>query len=101
MISNELMISVYIDDPCNLECVMSAKVFKVKALYAFLASHPDDLAFNEGEVLTVTNGDYAEGWFYGRNAAGKNGMIPSAYVDPLPPSMPPPPLPGNVKVGSF
>ena len=77
---------------------MSGKIFKVKALYDFVASHPDDLEFTEGEVLTVTNGEYAEGWFYGRNSVGKDGMIPSAYVDPLPPSMPPPPLPGCTKV---
>ena len=73
-------------------------MFKVKALYDFVASHPDDLAFNQGEVLTITNSDYAEGWFFGRSSTGKEGMIPSAYVDPLPPSMPPPPLPGTNRV---
>ncbi|XP_075257606.1 sorting nexin-18-like [Convolutriloba macropyga] len=80
---------------------MSGKIFKVKALYDFVASHPDDLEFTEGEVLTVTNGEYAEGWFYGRNSVGKDGMIPSAYVDPLPPSMPPPPLPGCTKSSDY
>ena len=70
-------------------------MFKVKALYDFTASHPDDLGFSQGEVLTITNGEYAEGWYYGRNMSGKEGMIPSAYVDALPPSMPPPPLPSN------
>ena len=74
---------------------MAGKLFKVKALYDFVASHPDDLAFSQNDVLTITNSDYGDGWFYGRNNIGREGMIPSSYVEALPPSMPPPPLPGN------
>ena len=85
----------------NVSSAMTGKLFKVKALYDFVASHPDDLGFNQNEVLTITNSDYGDGWYYGSNNIGREGMIPSSYVEALPPSMPPPPLPGNSPVGKF
>lgn len=54
-----------------------------RALYDYVAQDDDEVAFNEGDV--ITNGDpIDEGWMYGIvERTGQYGMLPSNYVEEL------------------
>lgn len=51
---------------------------QAKGLYAFAPQSPDELGFQPGEVLTILSQEGA--WWTAKNAAGKQGVIPSNYV---------------------
>ena len=55
---------------------------QVKVLYDF-AADPEfgELPVTTGEILTVTNKDVGEGWWYGTNINGEAGIFPIDYVE--------------------
>ena len=57
------------------------KQSRVKVLYDF-AADPEfgELPVTTGEILTVTNKDVGEGWWYGTNVNGEAGIFPMDYV---------------------
>ena len=58
------------------------KQSRVKVLYDFEAD-PEfgELPVTKGEILTVTNKDVGEGWWYGTNVNGEAGIFPIDYVE--------------------
>ena len=51
------------------------------AIYSYEAEDEDELTFNEGDVIKVTEKD--EGWWTGV-LNGQEGMFPENYVKPAP-----------------
>ncbi|KAG5641510.1 hypothetical protein DXG03_004839 [Asterophora parasitica] len=60
----------------------------VYALHDFLPEHEDEVSFHAGERIEVIERDdlYGDGWWQGRNLAGKTGLFPQSYTAPAPPS---------------
>ena len=56
--------------------VMEHKLFQT--LYEYRSEDPDDLEFDAGEILQVT--DWEDEWFEGSNQQGKSGTFPASYV---------------------
>lgn len=54
---------------------------QVRALFAFVAQHEDELTFQKGDVLTVTSKE-DPAWWKGEHG-GRVGFFPSNYVEPL------------------
>ncbi|KAJ7786636.1 hypothetical protein B0H16DRAFT_1401843 [Mycena metata] len=70
----------------------------VYALHDFLPEHEDEVSFHTGERIEVVEKDdlYQDGWWKGRNLAGKVGLFPQSYTTTAPPAedpAPPPPAP--------
>ncbi|EIW76259.1 hypothetical protein CONPUDRAFT_139675 [Coniophora puteana RWD-64-598 SS2] len=65
----------------------------VYAMHDFVPEHEDEIAFRAGEPIEIIEKDdqYSDGWWQGRNLAGKVGLFPKDYTAP-----PPPPLPASV-----
>ncbi|TFK28998.1 hypothetical protein FA15DRAFT_700565 [Coprinopsis marcescibilis] len=59
----------------------------VYALHDFQPEHEDELDFHAGERIEIVERDdlYGDGWWQGRNAAGKEGLFPQSYTTPGPP----------------
>ncbi|KAG5650432.1 hypothetical protein H0H81_012283 [Sphagnurus paluster] len=59
----------------------------VYALYDFLREHEDEVSFRAGERIEVVEKDdlYGDGWWQGRDVAGKVGLFPKIYTGPAPP----------------
>lgn len=53
---------------------------KANVLYDFEAQGDDELSVNEGEVVTVIDGDN-EDWWTVKNDAGDQGVVPAQYVE--------------------
>lgn len=53
--------------------------FTVKALYPYESDHPDDLNFQEGQIIEVTSVEDEE-WFSG-SYSDKSGMFPRNFVE--------------------
>lgn len=51
----------------------------VQALYTYTAQNPEELSFEEGDVLYITE-ENDSGWWKGK-CAMKSGLIPSNYVE--------------------
>ncbi|KAF7432629.1 polar growth protein [Pleurotus ostreatus] len=60
----------------------------VYALHDFQPEHEDEVPFRAGERIEVVEKDdqYGDGWWQGRNLAGKVGLFPEAYTTPAPPT---------------
>ncbi|KAF8076889.1 hypothetical protein FPV67DRAFT_1715490 [Lyophyllum atratum] len=58
----------------------------VYALHDFLPEHEDEVSFHAGERIEVIEKDdmYSDGWWQGRNLAGKIGLFPQSYTAPVP-----------------
>jgi len=54
---------------------------QAKAVYAFAPQGPDELGFQVGEVLTIISQEGA--WWTAKNTQGRQGAIPSNYVQLL------------------
>jgi len=52
----------------------------VRALYGYTAQHDDELTFNEGDVLYITDQDNSADWWKARCGL-QTGLIPSNYVE--------------------
>ncbi|RXW25401.1 hypothetical protein EST38_g391 [Candolleomyces aberdarensis] len=59
----------------------------VYALHDFLPEHEDEVSFSAGERIEVIERDdqFGDGWWQGRNLAGKVGLFPQSYTTPAPP----------------
>ncbi|KAF9226815.1 hypothetical protein BS17DRAFT_794251 [Gyrodon lividus] len=60
----------------------------VYALHDFLPEHEDEIAFRAGQPIEVVERDdqYSDGWWQGRNIAGKIGLFPQSYTTPAAPA---------------
>lgn len=60
----------------------------VYALHDFLPEHEDEVSFHAGERIEVVEKDdlYGDGWWQGRNLAGRVGLFPVSYTAPAPPA---------------
>ncbi|KAG5221007.1 polar growth protein [Salix suchowensis] len=58
----------------------------VYALHDFQPEHEDEVPFRAGERIEIVEKDdqYGDGWWQGRNLAGKVGLFPEAYTTPAP-----------------
>ncbi|KAI9447510.1 hypothetical protein H4582DRAFT_2137033 [Lactarius indigo] len=65
----------------------------VYARHDFVPEHDDEISFRAGERIEVVERDeqYEDGWWQGRNLAGKVGLFPESYTQPAPPTSEPPP----------
>ena len=70
---------------------MPSVPFKVKAVYEYRSAEPDDLNFDNGQVITVTEEDDAD-WYTGEymNTAGQKieGLFPRNFVEKYEPAIP-------------
>ncbi|KAG9317765.1 hypothetical protein JVU11DRAFT_1983 [Chiua virens] len=56
----------------------------VYALHNFMPEHEDEIPFEAGQPIEVVEKDdqYNDGWWQGRNVAGKVGLFPQSYTTP-------------------
>eukprot|EP01097_Dermamoeba_algensis_P005509 TRINITY_DN3510_c0_g1_i1.p1 TRINITY_DN3510_c0_g1~~TRINITY_DN3510_c0_g1_i1.p1 ORF type:complete len:353 (-),score=114.01 TRINITY_DN3510_c0_g1_i1:73-1131(-) len=54
---------------------------QVEALFPYAAQQPDELTFEEGDVITVTQAEIFTGWGMG-TLKGVNGLYPNNFVQP-------------------
>ncbi|EJU06671.1 hypothetical protein DACRYDRAFT_113317 [Dacryopinax primogenitus] len=59
----------------------------VYALHDFVAEHEDEIPFRAGESIEIIERDdeFGDGWWQGRNLAGKTGLFPQNYTTSSPP----------------
>ncbi|KAF9236189.1 hypothetical protein BU15DRAFT_50332 [Melanogaster broomeanus] len=59
----------------------------VYALHDFMPEHEDEISFRAGQPIEVIERDdqYGDGWWQGRNIAGKIGLFPQSYTTPAAP----------------
>ncbi|KAH6659737.1 hypothetical protein BKA67DRAFT_652956 [Truncatella angustata] len=73
---------------------MAAAPFKVKALFEYTSNHEDDLPFEIGQIITVTDTDDPD-WYGGEyvDASGepREGIFPRNFVEKYEPVAPPRP----------
>ncbi|KAK8079934.1 hypothetical protein PG997_007752 [Apiospora hydei] len=73
---------------------MASAPFKVKALYEYSSGHEDDLPFEIGQVITITEDDDPD-WYGGEylDASGvkQEGIFPRNFVEKYEPTAPPRP----------
>ncbi|KAG1735024.1 hypothetical protein EDB19DRAFT_1638619 [Suillus lakei] len=62
----------------------------VYALHDFQPENEDEVDFRAGEPIEVIEKDdqYSDGWWQGRNLAGKIGLFPQSYTTPAAPAPP-------------
>ncbi|GAO19040.1 hypothetical protein UVI_02056470 [Ustilaginoidea virens] len=68
--------------------------FRVKALYEYSSPHDDDLNFNVGQIITVTeeeDQDWYGGQYLDDDGIKKEGIFPRNFVEKLEPTAPPRP----------
>ncbi|KAI0941212.1 hypothetical protein AcV7_002842 [Taiwanofungus camphoratus] len=60
----------------------------VYVLHEFTPENPDEVPLKVGERIEVVEKDdlYGDGWWQGRNAAGKVGLFPQSYTSSNPPA---------------
>ena len=80
-----------------------AALFRVKALYEYTSPHEDDLTFDAGQVITVTE-EEDEDWYGGEytdaNGAKQEGIFPRNFVEKIEPTAPPRPARARPKKDS-
>ena len=54
----------------------------VETIYPYEQSRPDELTFDEGEIIYVLKKN-ADDWYEGVMAPGKRGLFPGNYVEPV------------------
>jgi hypothetical protein len=54
---------------------------KVKILFDFDASSPDELTVKEGQTISVESEN--QGWYIGVNEKGETGLFPANYAEPV------------------
>ncbi|TDL30064.1 hypothetical protein BD410DRAFT_759246 [Rickenella mellea] len=69
----------------------------VYALHDFLPEHEDEISFRAGERIEIVEKDdmYGDGWWQGRNLAGKVGLFPQSYATSTPNLVVPHMIPGH------
>lgn len=68
--------------------------FRVKALYEYTSPHEDDLTFDAGQIITVTE-EEDDDWYNGyytkaSSGAKREGIFPRNFVEKIPEPMAPP-----------
>ncbi|KAI1795003.1 hypothetical protein LXA43DRAFT_993043 [Ganoderma leucocontextum] len=60
----------------------------VYALHDFAPENPDEVSFKIGDRIEVVEKDelYGDGWWQGRNPAGRVGLFPQSYTSTTPPT---------------
>ncbi|KAI1503830.1 hypothetical protein F5X99DRAFT_373529 [Biscogniauxia marginata] len=73
---------------------MAAVPFRVKAVFDYSSGHEDDLPFNIGQIITVTDDEDAD-WYGGEyvddSGAKREGIFPRNFVEKYEPTAPPRP----------
>ena len=73
---------------------MAATPFKVKAVFEYGSGHDDDLRFNIGQIITITDVE-DDDWYYGEyteaDGITKQGLFPKNFVERYEPVTPPRP----------
>ena len=57
--------------------------FAAQVLYDFAAVGEDELSVKAEEVVRITSTEVGEGWWLARNTEGREGILPSTYVERL------------------
>ncbi|QRW23294.1 SH3 domain-containing protein [Rhizoctonia solani] len=57
----------------------SQEAKKAVALYDYNAANPDELSFEQGEILTIINNN-GEGWWHCANESRQIGLVPCNYI---------------------
>ncbi|KAI0548766.1 hypothetical protein F4679DRAFT_291785 [Xylaria curta] len=74
---------------------MAAVPFKVKAIFEYTSNHEDDLPFQVGQIITVTDEEDAE-WYGGEyvddTGVKQEGIFPRNFVEKFEPTAPPRPI---------
>ncbi|KAI8956116.1 hypothetical protein F4801DRAFT_2505 [Xylaria longipes] len=74
---------------------MAAVPFKVRAIYEYVSNHEDDLPFQVGQIITVTDEEDTE-WYEGEYVDGTGvkleGIFPRNFVEKFEPTAPPRPI---------
>lgn len=68
--------------------------FKVKAIYEYNSGHDDDLKFNVGQIITVTeeeDADWYAGEYVDESGVKQEGIFPRNFVEKYEPTAPPRP----------
>ncbi|KAL8918750.1 MAG: hypothetical protein Q9172_005284 [Xanthocarpia lactea] len=77
---------------------MASPPFHVKAIYEYSSPHDDDLDFQVGQVINVTE-EEGDDWYYGeyadQNGNKKEGLFPRNFVKNYEPETPPRPSRSN------
>ncbi|KAH7108457.1 hypothetical protein BKA62DRAFT_682246 [Auriculariales sp. MPI-PUGE-AT-0066] len=62
----------------------------VWAVHDFFPEHEDEIDFHAGDRIEILERDdlYSDGWWQGRNPAGKSGLFPQSYTSPTQPDAP-------------
>jgi len=69
-------------------------MFKVKAIYEYNSGHDDDLRFNIGQIITVTeeeDADWYAGEYVDESGVKQEGIFPRNFVEKYEPTAPPRP----------
>ncbi|KAJ1478783.1 hypothetical protein T484DRAFT_1903990, partial [Baffinella frigidus] len=56
---------------------------RLRAAFAYVAAHPDQLSFQEGEEMTVEALAPDEGWLIAKLDSGASGLAPATHVTPM------------------
>lgn len=68
-------------------------------VYDFSAQADGELSVASGEEITITDQSVGSGWWRAQNDFGREGLVPSSFVEPLDipePNIPPPPPPPQI-----
>ena len=55
--------------------------FQAKVLYDFESVGEGELSVKTGDIVTITDPDVGQGWWFGVGVDGKEGVIPEAYME--------------------
>ncbi|KAI1755243.1 hypothetical protein F4782DRAFT_441084 [Xylaria castorea] len=74
---------------------MAAVPYKVRAIYEYVSNHEDDLPFQVGQIITVTDEEDTE-WYGGEyiddTGVKQEGIFPRNFVEKFEPTAPPRPI---------
>jgi len=58
----------------------------VQSIYEYTGKNDNEISFDVGEEIKVTN-QRKDGWWFGENKNGKQGLFPGSYVKIIPPNL--------------
>jgi len=60
--------------------LVASRFGRYKATFSYVAEHPDELDFNEGELMTLVQKAEDEGWIVARLDRGPEGLVPLTHL---------------------
>lgn len=60
--------------------LVASRFGRYKATFSYVAEHPDELDFNEGELMTLVKKAEDEGWIVARLDRGPEGLVPLTHL---------------------